>query len=254
MSTPRKAEDVIWVALDVPSKPEAIEMLHLLESIGVKNIKIGLEVINAEWRDEIIHLAQILGFDIFYDGKFHDIPNTIMRAVSQIARRNVAMFNLHALCGRKAMEVAVANKRESKVLAVTLLTSLGQEDLIDFGYPVQTAVPALVRRLTETAVRAGVDGVVGSAQEASTIASVFRSFGKQGLIVTPAIRPIWAAVGDQKRPTTPTDAIRAGATDLVIGRPITNPPKEIGTPADAWKLIVEETQTALEQLARTQTY
>jgi orotidine-5'-phosphate decarboxylase len=152
------------------------------------------------------------------------------------------MFNVHASAGIEAMMAAVQNKGISQVLAVTILTSLEENNAhLIFGAPSK----AKVLQLARDAKIAGVDGIICSPQELELL-------GKQkelaGLLkVTPGVRPEWAAAGDQKRIMTPGDAIVAGATALVIGRPITKPPQEVGTPADAARRIADEITEALER-------
>ncbi|MCX6720616.1 MAG: orotidine-5'-phosphate decarboxylase [Candidatus Staskawiczbacteria bacterium] len=238
----KNAKDMIWVAVDVSTQAEAIGQIKTLVDNGIRRIKLGLELLSTGDRESVIHFAQLSGCEVFYDGKFDDIPHTVGAAAKVVASRGVAMFNVHASAGRKAMEAAVANKGQSNVLVVTLLTSLSKEDLRDLGYPESISKDVVVRAMASCAAECKVDGIICSAQEAQLVRSVM----PQGMIVTPAIRPVWAVVGDQKRPTTPTDAIKAGATDLVIGRPITNPPPEIGSPTEALKRIVDEIAEAMQ--------
>lgn len=233
--------DRIWVAVDVSTQREAINMIDMLHDNCILNVKLGLELLSTSSREEVMAVAENLGMQIFWDGKLSDIPNTVGKAAKAISDRGVYMFNVHASCGRKAMEAAVANKGQSRVLAVTLLTSIGQEDLKDLGYPSSISTNVVVRAMSTCAAECKVDGIICSAQEAQLVRQVM----PEGMIVTPAIRPLWAAVGDQKRPTTPADAIREGATHLVIGRPITNPPPEIGSPGEALKRIIDEIDEAL---------
>ncbi len=237
------AIDRIWVAVDVSNPVEADMLIYSMIEVGIRRFKFGLELLSVSGRDILLSkIANIYnGLEIFWDGKFHDIPNTVGKAAKVVADRGVAIFNIHASCGRKSMEAAVANKGQSKVLAVTLLTSLGVEDLHDFGYPSSVNKDVIVQAMASCALECKVDGIICSAQEAVLVRSVM----SKGIIMTPAIRPLWAAVGDQKRPTTPSDALRAGATDLVIGRPITNPPPEIGSSEEAVKRIVEEIESVL---------
>lgn len=179
---------------------------------------------------------------MFLDGKFDDIPNTVGEAAAAASGLGVAMFNVHASAGVEAMMAAVQNKGASQVLAVTVLTSLEENNAhLIFGAPSK----AKVLQLARDAKIAGVDGIICSPQELELL-------GKQkelaGLLkVTPGVRPEWAAAGDQKRIMTPGDAIVAGATALVIGRPITKPPQEVGTPADAARRIADEITEALER-------
>lgn len=231
-----KRDIKIWTAIDVATKQEAMRLLEMLLSAGIRRIKLGLELLSSQDREEVLIAAVHYGFEIFWDGKIYDIPNTVGKTAKVISDRGVAMFNVHAFSGRLAVEAAVANKGSSKVLAVTLLTSLNKKDLKDFGYPDSISTDVVVRALATMSAECGVDGFIGSAQEAP----MFRSIMPTARIVTPAIRPAFAAVGDQKRATTPTEAILAGATDLVIGRPITNPPPEVGSSANALDLILKE--------------
>jgi len=150
------------------------------------------------------------------------------------------MFNVHASAGIEAMMSAVANKGQALVLAVTVLTSLEENNAnLIFGGPSK----ARVLQFARDAKLAGCDGIICSPQELELL-------GKQkelgGLLkITPGVRPEWASAGDQKRIMTPAEAIKAGATALVIGRPITKPPTEIGSPVDAAKRIAEEISAVL---------
>ncbi len=179
---------------------------------------------------------------VFLDGKFDDIPNTVGEAAQAASALGVEMFNVHASAGIEAMMAAVEHKGSAKVLAVTVLTSLEENNAhLIFGGPSK----AKVLQLARDAKIAGVDGIICSPQELELL-------GKQkelaGLMkITPGVRPEWAAAGDQKRVMTPGDAILAGADALVIGRPLTKPPKEVGSPADAAKRIAEEITEALER-------
>lgn len=188
----------------------------------------------------VVELVHSLGGKIFYDGKFDDIPNTIGAASKAVSKLGIKMFNVHASAGVEAMVAAVDNKGKSLVLAVTLLTSLDENNTkLIFGAPSK----AKVLQFALDAKIAGCNGIICSPQELEFL-------GKQkelgGLMkITPGIRPAWAVVGDQKRIMTPAEAIEAGATFLVIGRPITKPPTEIGTPVDAVKKITEEIAVAV---------
>lgn len=234
-----EVKDRIIVALDVDNLDEA---KSLVESLAphVGCFKVGLELLTAVGAPKVVEFVHSLGGQIFYDGKFDDIPNTIGGAAKAVARLNVKMFNLHASAGVEAMMTAVANKGRSLVLAVTVLTSLEENNAhLIFGGPSK----AKVLQLARDAKIAGCDGIICSPQELELL-------GKQKeldnlLKVTPGIRPEWAAAGDQKRITTPADAIKAGATSLVIGRPITKPPVEVGAPVDAAKKIAEEIASVL---------
>jgi orotidine-5'-phosphate decarboxylase len=164
------------------------------------------------------------GADVFLDLKFHDIPNTVAKAGVEAARLGVKFFDVHAAGGAEMMErtradVAAVCRREAlrrpRILAVTVLTSLGRADLRQVGVAAEVAVQ--VTRLARLAQQSGMDGVVASPRE---IAAVRRACGARFLVVTPGVRLAAAGTDDQKRVETPADAMRAGADYLVVGRPI----------------------------------
>jgi orotidine-5'-phosphate decarboxylase len=182
-------------------------------------LKVGKELFTSAG-PQFVEQLQKRGFDVFLDLKFHDIPNTTAQACKAAASLGVWMVNVHALGGRRMMETArealenVANR--PKLIAVTVLTSMAQEDLHGIGI---TASPAeMVSRLAGLAKDSGLDGVVCSAQEASALR---QQCGKDFCLVTPGIRPTNVAANDQSRIMTPRAALEAGSSYLVIGRPIT---------------------------------
>jgi orotidine-5'-phosphate decarboxylase len=182
--------------------------------------KVGLQLFTAEGPRAVEKLAG-LGFDIFLDLKFHDIPNTVAGAVAAAADLpRVRLINVHALGGvammRAAREALGGKKRRPALLGVTILTSMDETALGDVGIsgPPETRVVALA----QLAQQAGLDGVVASAQEAAAIRA---ACGLKFLIVVPGVRPAGADLNDQSRVATPAGAIRAGASYLVVGRPIT---------------------------------
>lgn len=236
-----EAKDRIIVALDISSLEKAEPLVHeLAPYIGY--FKIGLQLITAVGTPNAVRFLHGLHCKVFLDGKFCDIPNTVGEAAAEASSLRVGMFNVHASAGVEAMQAAVQNKKSSLVLAVTVLTSLDDKNaLYIFGKSSQTKV----LQFALDAKEAGVDGLICSPQELELL-------GQQKeldslLKITPGVRPKWAAANDQKRIMTPSEAILAGADMVVIGRPITNPPKEIGTPAQAAQLINEEMALALEQ-------
>jgi orotidine-5'-phosphate decarboxylase len=191
-------------------------------------------------------LAKALGAEhVFWDGKLCDIPNTVKGASVATSRMGVRMFNVHASAGIEAVKAAVASKGNSLVLGVTVLTSIGKladdtdECVSIFGDKAGNKVLHFARMLSE----AGADGIICSPKELVDLSgsTAFDTLLK----ATPGVRPEWAAVGDQKRVMTPGEAIKAGADYLVIGRPITKPPAEIGGPVEAAKKIAVEIQEAL---------
>ncbi|MBI3903034.1 MAG: orotidine-5'-phosphate decarboxylase [Nitrosomonadales bacterium] len=208
----------IIVALDCPSAVPALELAARLEP-ALCHLKVGKELFTAEGPQLIEQFMQ-RGFEIFLDLKFHDIPNTTAQACKAAATLGVWMVNVHALGGRKMMEAASAAVAQAahppKLIAVTVLTSMAQEDLSELGL---AATPAeMVLRLAQLARDSGLDGVVCSAQEAPLLR---QHCGKEFCLVTPGIRPADAAADDQSRIMTPRAALENGASYLVIGRPIT---------------------------------
>jgi orotidine-5'-phosphate decarboxylase len=208
----------IIVALDYPQAAPALELAARLDPTLCR-LKVGKELFTASGPVLLENLMQ-RGFEIFLDLKFHDIPNTTAQACKAAASLGVWMLNVHALGGRKMLEAAAnavaQSNSSSKLIAVTVLTSMAQTDLADLGI---TATPAeLVLRLAKLAQQSGLDGVVCSAQEAELLR---RECGTYFCLVTPGIRPATASLDDQSRIMTPQAALLAGSSYLVIGRPIT---------------------------------
>ena len=209
----------IIVALDVPSAAEALALVAHLSPTQCR-LKVGKELFVAEGPG-LISALHDRGFGVFLDLKFHDIPNTVGQACAAAARLGVWMVNVHALGGRRMLEAArdaVARVAvPPKLIAVTVLTSLATEDLADIGL-VDANPGAAALRLAAIAQSAGLDGVVCSAQEAAALRA---QSGSGFVLVTPGIRPADSSADDQARIMTPRAAVAAGATYLVIGRPIT---------------------------------
>jgi orotidine-5'-phosphate decarboxylase len=211
----------IIVALDFPDAKGAIAFAQRLDPKQCR-VKVGKELYTAAG-PALVDELQRAGFGVFLDLKFHDIPNTVAGACAAAARLGVWMMNVHALGGRAMMEAAreavIKAGRKPKLLAVTLLTSMGPSDLADVG--MGGTPQEAVARLARLAQASGLDGVVCSAQEA---AALRRQCGRDFLLVTPGIRPAEAGRDDQQRVATPRAAVTAGADYLVIGRPITHAP------------------------------
>lgn len=221
--------DKLIVALDFPDLASAEKTVKKVAPL-VKTFKIGKELFTAAG-PEAVRMIHSYKRRVFLDLKFHDIPNTVASACEAAARLGVFMMNVHALGGRAMMVGAVqavhktAAERKTapaKVLGVTILTSLADRDLKEIGMTqnIGRAVP----HLAGLAKDCGLDGVVASAREIQTIR---KKTGKDFLIVTPGVRPVWAAHGDQKRVTTPREAVDAGADYIVVGRPITQHPQPL---------------------------
>ena len=205
------------VGLDVPDVAEAEQVVRDLDG-AVSFYKIGYQLAFAGGLDFARELASG-GTGIFLDMKLLDIDNTVAKGVESVAKMGVSMLTLHAY--PKAMRAAVEAARGSDLtlLGVTVLTSMDEQDLVDAGYEYDPHT--LVLRRAEQALGAGMGGVVCSADEA---AAVRRIVGSELAVVTPGIRPAGADRGDQKRVMTPADAIRAGASHLVVARPIVKAP------------------------------
>ncbi|MBP5435490.1 orotidine-5'-phosphate decarboxylase [bacterium] len=211
----------IFVALDVESKEKALEIVGDLKGLGAC-FKIGKQLFTSTGPDLVREIVG-MGEDVFLDLKYHDIPNTVAKAGLAAAALGVKIFNVHASGGRKMME-AVRNEMDKltdppMVLAVTVLTSMGDDDLREVG--IDAAARDQVARLALLAKASGMDGVVASPLE---IGLVRETCGSDFKILTPGIRPKSAAANDQTRIATPHDAIAAGADFLVIGRPVTAAP------------------------------
>jgi orotidine-5'-phosphate decarboxylase len=209
-----KPADRIIVALDVATKKEALALVDQLRE-QISFFKVGLQLYTAEG-PEIVRAIRATGAKIFLDLKLHDIPNTVAKAVESAARLGVEMLTIH-LCGGEAMIRAAvsARQRELLLLGVTVLTSADEQTLRQIG--ILDKIDDQVLRLAKLGVQKGVDGIVGSPHEITTLR---REFGDKTKIVVPGIRPRGSESSDQKRVMTPREAIHTGADYLVIGRPI----------------------------------
>lgn len=212
------AKGPLIVALDFDSAREALDLANLLDPETCR-VKVGKQLFTREGPAVLKALGD-RGFDIFLDLKFHDIPNTVAKACRAAAEQGVWMVNVHASGGSRMMMAARESLAEfpdpPKLIAVTVLTSMAPEDLLETGSPHSPMERVLL--LAELAKRAGMDGVVCSAQEAKVLRD---RLGSDFDLVTPGIRLPEDNVGDQRRVLSPRDALDAGATYLVVGRPIT---------------------------------
>jgi orotidine-5'-phosphate decarboxylase len=227
----------IIIALDVGTKREALALAEALREARI--FKIGLELFTAEG-PALLEDAVRMGKRPFLDLKFHDIPNTAAGAVRSATRNGVHMLTLHTSGGKEMMAAAARAAREESartgkgrpiLLGVTVLTSLKDEELRRIGFA--HAMADQVLRLAVLAKDAGLDGVICSPHE---IEIIKKECGGDFLVVTPGIRPAWAAVQDQKRIMTPSEALGKGADYLVIGRPITGAP----SPSEAFLRVLAE--------------
>ena len=228
------AKDKIIVPLDVPAKSAARE---LIKAIGGKVgfFKVGDQLFIAAG-PAIVEEIQASGARVFLDLKFHDIPNTVRRAVESACALGVDMLTVHLSGGREMCEAAVVGRGISKILilGVTVLTSLSDEALAEVGF--RTSVQDEVLLLADLAKHVGITGLVASPQE---LVALRERFGSLFTMVIPGIRPTWSEAGDQKRTLTPRQAVDAGADYLVIGRPITASPD----PQSAVQRIIDELES-----------
>jgi len=208
----------IVVALDYSNAQDALAFVDKL-SPQLCRVKVGKELFTKEG-PELVKALVARKFDVFLDLKFHDIPNTVAQAVKAAADLGVWMVNVHASGGERMMRAARAALMEygenaPLLIAVTVLTSMGEEDLAATG--VTRPLMEHVLYLARSAQNSGMDGVVCSAQEATLIRG---ELGPDFSLVTPGIRPVGSSIDDQTRVMTPVEAIRAGASYLVMGRPV----------------------------------
>ncbi len=218
-ATALTAASRIFVALDTDSVAVAVDLARALHG-RVGGVKIGKEFFTAHGPAGYESVAAV-GLPIFLDLKFHDIPNTVAGAVTAALRLRPAIMNVHALGGAAMMQAAVraaaaAGSSRPLLIAVTLLTSLGEEDLPEIG--LNGKLPAHVTRLAALARRCGLDGAVCAV---SDIMAVRGACGPAFKLIVPGVRPAWAPADDHKRALSPADALALGADYLVIGRPIT---------------------------------
>lgn len=231
----------VFVAIDTTDLGEARAWAKRLHG-SVGGIKLGLEFFAAQGPAGIrTVMAEAPGLPLFLDLKLHDIPNTVAGAVRAVADLKPRYLTVHA-AGGKAMLCAAAEaaaqganksgKDRVKLLGVTILTSLGDDDLAEVGFAGKS-MAGHVASLAALARDCGLDGVICSPHE---VAALRRAMGREFVLMVPGVRPAWAEAGDQKRVMTPAEAMRAGATHLVIGRPIT----KAADPLDAARRIAGE--------------
>ncbi|BBU95887.1 orotidine-5'-phosphate decarboxylase [Providencia rettgeri] len=218
-STENHTHSPIIVALDYENANEALAFVDRIDPRDCR-LKVGKEMFTFNG-PQFVKSLHDRGFDVFLDLKFHDIPNTVARAVAAAAEMGVWMVNVHASGGARMMEAARQSlepygKEAPLLTAVTVLTSMDESDLIGVGINLSPAAHA--ERLALLTKQCGLDGVVCSAHEAQRLKQIC---GADFKLVTPGIRPMGSDVGDQRRIMTPQDAVKAGVDYMVIGRPIT---------------------------------
>jgi orotidine-5'-phosphate decarboxylase len=228
--TLKNARERLIIALDLPDAASALEMAReLAEDVGF--FKIGLQLYTAAGPD-IVRAVSAMGAKVFLDLKLHDIPNTVAKAVAAAAELHVALLTIHLSGGRAMIEAAVkASPPKLLVLGVTVLTSSDETTLRETG--VASSVEEQTVRLACLGASAGIRGLIASPQELRALRA---ELGSEIKIITPGVRPEWSAADDQKRFTTPREAIAHGADYLVIGRPVT----AHANPREAVRKIISE--------------
>ncbi len=214
----------VIVALDYPTADQAVAMAKQLDPSHCR-LKVGKELFTRSG-PAVVEQIQQLGFDVFLDLKFHDIPNTVAAACRAAAEMGVWMVNVHALGGQRMMaaarEAIESTSQRPLLTAVTILTSMESADLVQVGLNENPQTNVL--NLAKLAQTSGLDGVVCSAQEATLLRQQLNASFQ---LVTPGVRPAGSEQGDQRRIMTPREAVNAGANYLVIGRPITQSPNPV---------------------------
>lgn len=241
---PKNPKDRIILALDVDDFNEAKKLVRELKDY-VGFFKVGLQLYTSVG-SEIIDMIHNEGGKVFFDGKFHDIPNTVARASANLVKKDISFFDIHIKGGSKMLSTTVklANETAKKyeketptILGVTLLSSFGQKTLTQ-ELNVNMNIDDYVESLAKMAIEAGLNGVVASASEANIIK---KQCPDDFIIVCPAIRPTWSVVNDQVRVVTPTDAVLSGVDYMVVGRPVTSADDKIS----AIQLIIDEIENTL---------
>jgi len=215
----RKSQEMkpeLIIALDVPCSDKIPSIVDALPP-SISFYKVGLEIFTSDGPSALTYLKKT-NRNIFLDLKLHDIPRTVSRAVASASKHGISLLTVHAGGGREMLKAAAASARDCgnlKIIAVTTLTSLNSSDLAEMG----VTRPLLDHTLAlgEMAISAGIDGLVCSPNEASAFRKII---GDKPILITPGIRPAGTDVGDQKRIATPEMAVKAGASHLVVGRPI----------------------------------
>ncbi len=245
LNKPVEAKDRIILALDVDTLEEVEKFTSLLKDY-VGYFKVGLQLYTA-CGFEAVDIIKKHGGKVYFDGKFHDIPNTVAKASVNLMKKGIDFFNINACGGSKMVSTTVKLCRETAkrldiptptIMGVTLLSSFGQRTLTE-ELNVKVTLEEYVAHITRVAKEAGISGIVASASEAKKIR---KEVGNDFIIVCPAIRPTWSVVNDQLRVVSPAEAVRSGVDYMVIGRPITS----ADDPVAAIKMIINEIEEAIQ--------
>src|SRR5574344_248022 len=245
VTKPVSAKDRIILALDTNDIEEVKRLvIELKDYVGY--FKVGLQLL-VTYGLEAVKAVKENGGKVYYDSKFHDIPNTVAHACANLVKNDIDFFNIHLQGGSKMVAHAVKASKEAaremnveppSILGVSLLSSFGQRTLTQ-ELCVQEDIDEYVMQLAHIAKDCGLEGIVAGASEAKKIRE---EFGDDFIILCPATRPTWAAVNDQVRVDTPSEAVQSGVDYLVIGRPITEAEDKVS----ACKLIIDEINTSLD--------
>lgn len=245
ITKPTTAKERIILALDVDDLAEAEKLVvELKDYVGY--FKVGLQLFTS-YGFSAIKMIRDHGGKVYCDLKFHDIPNTVSHACSNLIKHNINFFNIHLQGGSKMVTQVVKTSKDTAknlgiepptILGVSLLSSFGQRTLSE-ELCVETSIENYIVKLAQVAKYCGLDGIIAGASEAKKIR---QEFGEDFVILCPATRPTWAAVNDQIRVDTPTEAIKSGVDYLVIGRPITDTEDKVG----AVNLIIDEINSAVQ--------
>lgn len=240
-----EAKDRIIFPLDVPNFQTATEVMLTARNAGIRNFKVGLEAIHHGFGYQLAKTLVKDGKGVGYDAKLYDIPNTIKGSAAGIAELGVKWFNVMGCAGPEAISAAVENRGASEVYVVTVLTSMNEQVCQD---TLGDTVEKKVLQYSTWALECGAQGVICSPRELPIVRA--EPLLAKLKVITPGIRPDWAQTNDQKRVMVPGDAILAGADNVVIGRPISQPPAMVGFPEKAVQLIAAEIEEALDELAQ----
>ena len=239
LKRPKSANERIVLALDVNSLEETEKLVTELKDY-VGYFKVGLQLFTS-CGFESVKLIKKLGGKVFFDGKFHDIPNTVAKASANLVKNGVDFFDVHIKGGSKMLKTTSKLAKETAkryefpepiIFGVTLLSSFGQRTLTE-ELSVNTNLEEYVEHLTKVAIESGLDGIVAGAEETYKLK---QKFGNDLIVMCPAIRPTWSVVNDQIRVVTPSFAIKQGVDFMIVGRPVTDAEK----PKDAINLILDE--------------
>ena len=236
---PKSANERIILALDVNTLEETEKLVEELKDY-VGYFKVGLQLFTS-CGFESVNLIKKLGGKVFFDGKFHDIPNTVAKASANLVRNGIDFFDVHIKGGSKMLKTTVKLAKETakryelsqpSIFGVTLLSSFGQRTLTE-ELSVNTNIEEYVEHLTKVAIDSGLDGIIAGAEETLKLKE---KFGEGLIVMCPAIRPTWSVVNDQIRVVTPSFAIKQGVDYMIVGRPVT----DAKNPKDAINLILDE--------------